>query len=215
MPRLACAILVLFASTAASPSAATDEEANKALVLAMIEAVNARDLDALDAIVAADVVRHSAATTGVAVRSLADFKTFLEGDFAAVPDSTITVEHLLAEDDLVAVHAVYAGTQRGPMGPFPASGKRVEGPFLSVLRVEDGKIAEMWVEWDNLDMLRQLGHLPDMAATAGTNAPDTDAREELLALNREVLERLLVHADPAKLDEVALEEFLVIAPGFC
>jgi len=58
------------------------------------------------------------------------------------------------------VHAIYSGTQQGPMGPFPPTGKRVEGPFLSFLRIEDGKIAEMWVEWDNLSMLTQLGHLP-------------------------------------------------------
>ncbi|NIT61864.1 MAG: ester cyclase, partial [Aliifodinibius sp.] len=25
---------------------------------------------------------------------------------------------------------------------------------------EEGKIAELWVEWDNLAMLQQLGHYP-------------------------------------------------------
>ena len=60
------------------------------------------------------------------------------------------------------------------MGPFPPTGKRVEGPFLSFLRIEDGKIAEMWVEWDNLSMLTQLGHLPPPG-------PTSDAVAEVLA----------------------------------
>jgi predicted ester cyclase len=32
--------------------------------------------------------------------------------------------------------------------------------FAAFLRVEDGKIAEMWVTWDNAAALAQLGHLP-------------------------------------------------------
>ena len=32
--------------------------------------------------------------------------------------------------------------------------------FLGILRFEERKIAEMWVEWDNLNILTQLGHFP-------------------------------------------------------
>ena len=47
---------------------------------------------------------------------------------------------------MVAVHVTYRGTQKGPMGPFPASDKKVGIPFMAILRIEDNKIAEMWVE---------------------------------------------------------------------
>jgi steroid delta-isomerase-like uncharacterized protein/uncharacterized protein (TIGR02246 family) len=161
-PRFGLAVLALLLVLSTSPAA---EEADPGTdpaetVRGMIDAINRRDLDALDAYVTADVVRHSAATPGIIVESLEQFEDFLRSDFAAVPDSKITVEHLISEGDLVAVHATYAGTQEGAMGPFPASGKPVSGPFLSFLRVEGGKIAEMWVEWDNLAMLTQLGHVP-------------------------------------------------------
>ncbi len=33
-------------------------------------------------------------------------------------------------------------------------------PFMGILSVVNGKIAEMWVEWDNLGALAQLGHVP-------------------------------------------------------
>ncbi len=64
------------------------------------------------------------------------------------------------EGDLVAVWATYEGTQRGPMGPFPATGSRMQLDFAAFLRVEDGKIVEMWVTWDNAAAPAQLGHMP-------------------------------------------------------
>ena len=60
----------------------------------------------------------------------------------------------------------YSGTQTGPMGPFPASSKKLVLPFIGILRIEDGKVAEIWVEWDNLNALAQLGHFPGPAETA-------------------------------------------------
>lgn len=157
-------VAVTLSSALAAHELTPQETANAALVREMIDAVNRRNLDELDRMITPDMVRHSTATAGVEIRSLEEFKAFLRSDFVAVPDSVITIEHLIAQDDLVAVHAIYAGTQQGPMGPFPATGKPVEGPFLSFIRVEDGKIAEMWVEWDNLSMLIQLGHISPPAS---------------------------------------------------
>ena len=126
----------------------------------MIEAINERDFDALDDVVAEDVRRHSAATPGVEVKSLDDFKAFLKHDLAVIPDGSQEIHFMLSEDDRVAVYATYRGTQSGPMGPFPPSGRVAETPFIGIARIEDGKIAELWVEWDNLGILTQLGHFP-------------------------------------------------------
>ena len=46
------------------------------------------------------------------------------------------------------------------MPPFPPSGKKMDIRFISFARFEEGKMAEMWVEWDNLASLTQLGHFP-------------------------------------------------------
>jgi steroid delta-isomerase-like uncharacterized protein len=137
-----------------------EDERNKETVRRMIEAINARDFDALDDLVAADVHRHSAATAGVTVESLDQFREFLRQDLAAVPDAQQEIDFMLADDDLVAVRVLYRGTQQGQFGPFPPSNKRLELPFIGILRLEGGKIAEIWVEWDNLNMLTQLGHFP-------------------------------------------------------
>jgi len=137
-----------------------DELENVRIATAMTDAINARNLDALDEFIASDVVRHSAATAGVVVTNLSEFKTFLETDFATVSDSVQKIDVIFGGGEYVAVRARYIGTQDGPMGPFPASGKKLELPYNGILRFENGKIVEIWVEWDNLFALTQLGHYP-------------------------------------------------------
>ncbi|MBD3854861.1 MAG: ester cyclase, partial [Acidobacteria bacterium] len=75
-------------------------------------------------------------------------------------DPKLTVTRLIAEDDLVAFWATYSGIQDGPMGPFPATGKPLELDFAGMHRINDGKIVETWVIWDNLTGLMQLGFYP-------------------------------------------------------
>lgn len=135
------------------------EAQNVATARSMVEAINERDLDRLNQIIAEDMVRHSTATAGITITSLRDFKAFLQSDFDAVPDSVISIDVIFGNDEFVAMRAIYSGTQTGQMGPFPASGRKVDLPFIGILRFTDEVIAEMWVEWDNVHMLSQLGHL--------------------------------------------------------
>lgn len=154
--------LVLVTSICSIPCLAGEAE-NIQVVAAMVEAINDRDLGRLDSLVAPDIVRHSAATEGAVVTNLHEFKDFLRADFSGVPDSVITIDIIFGNREYVALRAIYSGTQTGQVGPFPPSGKRVQLPYLGILRIVDGKISEMWVEWDNLYMLTQLGHFPPAA----------------------------------------------------
>lgn len=60
----------------------------------------------------------------------------------------------------------YSATQTGQMGPFPPSGRNVVGPFAGYFRIQDGQLKELFVTWDNVDMLTQLGHFEDAAPGA-------------------------------------------------
>jgi predicted ester cyclase len=113
------------------------------VVLRMIKAVNRRAFDALDDLIAADVVQHCAATPDIEVRSLEAFKAFLLRDLAAVPDADQEPNLVFSNGHLVAAHVTYRGTQDGQMGPFPPSGRKLDIPFIGILRIEDGKIAEI------------------------------------------------------------------------
>jgi steroid delta-isomerase-like uncharacterized protein len=138
----------------------TTTEPNKAIIRQFFEAWNSRQPEAFDELVAPDVVRHCQATPGLDVYSLDQLKEFLRLDTEVFPNSVQTLKHLVAEGNLVAAWVTYEGTQQGPMGPFPPSGARAQFDFGAVFRIARGKIAEWWVTWDNMTVLRQLGHLP-------------------------------------------------------
>ena len=135
---------------------------NKEVVKRFIEISNDANWDRLADIVAAEFRRHSAATAGEPVRSLEEFIALQQGFMTTFPDQRVRLDHMIAEGDHVAIRATYTGTQSGPIGDFPASGKEVDGPFIAFFRIESGRIAELWVEWDNVDMLTQLGILPSL-----------------------------------------------------
>ena len=130
------------------------------IVLDAAEAIMSGDPDAIDRYFTDDYVRHCQATPDIPHANLEQFKAFLAADRDAVPDQEVEWMHIFGKGDLVAVWAVYRGTQHGTMGPFPPTGRRFELDFGGVHRLVDGKIAETWVTWDNLSALTQLGHFP-------------------------------------------------------
>jgi predicted ester cyclase len=142
------------------------ENRNKSVLVRFGEALNNRNLDMLDDLVLPDFVRHSQATPWIEVRSLDQFKRHLEDDWKGVPDQQTAMRFQVAEGDLVALYCTYAGTQTGQWGPLPPSGKRVEFDFSAVFRLAGGKIAELWIVWDNLAIMTQLGLMPAMPGQA-------------------------------------------------
>jgi steroid delta-isomerase-like uncharacterized protein len=155
-------ILALTLAVGCAPSPDRELEANKELVQRFTDVCNEADWDALSPLVAEDFKRHSAAT-GADISSLDEYIGLQKTFMATFPDQKITLDQLLAEGEFVATRATYSGTHSGAMGESQAAGKSASIPFLAVFRVESGKLAEMWVEWDNLAMLSQLGLYPPPA----------------------------------------------------
>ena len=162
-------VLAVCVAALAQPGASDESqlERNKEVVRRNAHAINNRDLPLLAETTSTKFVRHCQATPGLEITSLDQFVAFLQSDWEAFPDSQIVVQQLVAEGDRVAIFATYEGTQTGQMGPFPPSGKRVSLDFSGVFRIEEGKIAEIWVTWDNMAALTQLGHLPLPEGSAG------------------------------------------------
>ena len=116
-------------------------EHNKSVVRAFIEAVNKQDWRRIDELLAPDFVRHSGTFGQPQIRSRGQLREFLVGEAGTFPDAHETIHFVVAEGDMVAVHSGFRGTQHGPMGPFPASGKTLTADFISMYRVTDGRIA--------------------------------------------------------------------------
>ena len=135
-------------------------EANKQLVRQFVAALNDNDYDSLRQILTEDLARYSQATPDLRVRSAEEFIEFDQADGESFPDAIITLDMIVAEGDLVATMATFSGTNSGPLGPMEPTGKEVSLRFPSVFRIENGRIAELWLTWDNLGLLSQLGLFP-------------------------------------------------------
>ena len=135
-------------------------ENNKELIRQFVEVGNSGDLEAFDDILAPDFVRHCQATPEVIVNSCEDFKKFVRETTTTFPDQRVVMDTLVAEGDRVAFLGTFSGTQDGQMGPFAPSGKLLEAEMAGMFRIHDERIAELWVTWDNVAGLVQLGHFP-------------------------------------------------------
>lgn len=142
----------------------TESERNTALVRAFVDALNAKDWDEIDRLVAPDFIRHSAAAGEPGVRSRDDLKWFIRNEHATFPDAHETIEDLVANGDRVAARHRLTGTQRGRFGDHAPTGRAIEADYLAIYRLAAGQIVEAWAEWDNLTVLAQLGLCADPVA---------------------------------------------------
>lgn len=129
------------------------------------EFVTQRNVDIAGEIFADDFVNHSAGPNDPKGRDgLIQFFTMIQTGF---PDFDVVVEDLFAEGDRVAIRFTFHGTHHGEFMGIPPTGQRVTMPGIDILRIEGGKIAELWGQEDMLGMLQQLGVLPGSAAPTG------------------------------------------------
>lgn len=129
----------------------TDLDANKDLVRRFYaEAINERDLDAVNRLLAVDFVHDGE------VRGRIGQRAAVEAFLDAFADLRHEILLLLAEDDLVAAHQRWSGTHTGPFAGMEATGREVSFTSTAVLRIADGFIAEAWDQVDVAGLMAQL-----------------------------------------------------------
>ena len=75
----------------------------------------------------------------------------------AFPDAQVTANVVVAEGDLVSAHVTGRGTHLGTFQGCPPTGREWSATCTAIYRVESGRIAEAWVNWDWLAVMEQLG----------------------------------------------------------
>ena len=90
----------------------------------------------------------------------AGMKQFILRFRAAFPDAVITIEDMVAEGDRVAARWTMRGTHTGEFNGIPATGRPFTMAGFGLMRIQDGRIAELWHLEDDLAVLRQLGIIP-------------------------------------------------------
>lgn len=87
----------------------------------------------------------------------------------AFPDLHFEIHQVLEDGEIVAFHSTMTGTHRGvltlgPLQNVPPTGRRVSVRHMHFLRFVNGKATDLWHVWETLQMLQQLGLMPDRRA---------------------------------------------------
>ena len=86
----------------------------------------------------------------------------------AFPDARVTVHNELEAGDWVVQEFTFEGTHSGtmstPAGDIPATNRRLRGRGVQMLRVEGGTVADTRLYFDQVQVLTQLGLMPEPSA---------------------------------------------------
>jgi len=74
----------------------------------------------------------------------------------AFPAYELIAEDVLSERDKVIVRGTFRGVHQGMFVGIEPTGKRVSAGVIIIYRIENGRIAEHWMQFDLFTLLQQL-----------------------------------------------------------
>jgi steroid delta-isomerase-like uncharacterized protein len=77
--------------------------------------------------------------------------------FKVFPDVNFTIEDLFVEDDRAAIRFTWTGTHRARFLGIEITERHVKVPGIDIFHVTGGRIAEVRVAFDRLELFEQLG----------------------------------------------------------
>jgi steroid delta-isomerase-like uncharacterized protein len=132
-------------------------EENKEVVRQFYAFFQRKEFDAANSLVAPGFISHRTTGDMSGDQLLSDTAAI----FIAFPDTTIFIEHLIGEGELVSFREVATGTHTGEYMGIPPTGKKFKIANACTLRIHDGKWAEAWTNIDQFNQLQQLGVVLD------------------------------------------------------
>ena len=146
------------APTASSRPGPADDltvEANKAAARRVLEEVfPSNDQASVGEVLDEGFVNHEAPPgTPAGLGSVTMFMNLLDGAFS---DQRWTIEHVIAEGDLVAIHCTHSGRHTGSYFGIPATERTFAYKPMHIIKMRNGKGVEHWAVRDDAGLMRQL-----------------------------------------------------------
>jgi steroid delta-isomerase-like uncharacterized protein len=132
-------------------------EANNTTAIQTMEALDRRDLDTVRSHMASNSRFYGWAPEPLDADG---HKAFMSALLTAFPDSRFIVDDVIAEGDRVAVRHHLQGTHQAELQGVSATGRQVEVNAIVIFRIENGMVAEAWLNADIMGMMQQLGVVP-------------------------------------------------------
>ncbi len=130
-------------------------ESNKETMRAFFgEVISQGSIELLDQIATEDFHYHDGDHV---VTSAAEMKDLVAGYRVSFPDLHANIEDMLGESDKVATRVKFTGTHKGELMGVVPTGLPVTFTLTMVSRFTGDKISEVWINWDALTVLQQIG----------------------------------------------------------
>lgn len=138
----------------------------KSVIKRGTDAFNSRDEEAARAVMAENVRMRAPGMPELTGRDAA--MQFDKVWWAACSDGHADDQVVAVDGNTVLVRGVFSGTHDGvlatPMGDIPATGTKLTGEYAWIFRVEDDLVTEAEILFDRLNIMEQLGLVPEPAA---------------------------------------------------
>jgi predicted ester cyclase len=120
------------------------------------------DLAVIDETVAENIVCHGFPGEPICDREA--YKNFFRNFRQSFDNMDWTIHALVADSTYVSARWEIEATHCGPFAGVEASGQRVRFNGMVLYRMERGRIAETWLQINELMLLQAIGALPAQAA---------------------------------------------------
>ena len=128
------------------------------------ERISRGELSVFDDTVGPDFVDH--ALPPDVPPTIETVKQWFGQTLQAFPDMTMTVEDAAEDGDMVWARVRMTGTHQGEFAGNAPTGRPFDIQVIDILRFDDdGKVVEHWGVSEDLQMLQQLGIVPDDPVT--------------------------------------------------
>jgi steroid delta-isomerase-like uncharacterized protein len=92
--------------------------------------------------------------------TLAGFKEKVASFKAIFPDLEEDLQDIVASGDTVATRWAVSGSQQQEFMGIPAAGQAIKVEGMNFYRLKDGRVTDIWTQFDGVGMMQQLGAIP-------------------------------------------------------
>jgi predicted ester cyclase len=142
-------------------STTSTAERNRTTVAYFLDQTHSGNFAAVDETVAPGIVTHGFPCHSPQSRE--EYKQFFEGFNAAFSNMEYRTLALVADETYVAARFFVGVDHTGPYNGIAPTGRRVEFTGMGLYRLQDGLIAETWLQLDAVSFLGQIGAIPQAA----------------------------------------------------
>jgi len=92
--------------------------------------------------------------------TLAGFKQKVAGFKTLFPDLEEDLQEIVASGETVATRWAVTGALQQEFMGIPATGQTIRVEGMNFYRLKDGRVTDIWTQFDGLSLMQQLGALP-------------------------------------------------------